>query len=129
MAIDIKYEPEKGYLYISVMGQCTVEDYEKAMEEIKHSKQYPANINALWDVREQNFSNVTKSTVQSLVNVSKRYPERGSAKAAFIVNGDLAFGMLRMYEITSSVEQNKTSQYLRVFRNYSEGEKWLLDDN
>ena len=126
MAIDIKYKPENGFLYIKVMGQCSVEEYETAMDEITQSKQYPANINALWDVREQDFSDVTSSTVQNLVKVSKRYPERGNAMAAFVTNGNLAFGMLRMYEITSGMEENDTSQYLRVFRSYSEAEEWLL---
>lgn len=96
------------------------------MDEITHSNQYPVNINALWDVREQDFTDVTSSTLQNLVKISKCYPERGNAMAAFVTNENLAFGMLRMYEITSSMEENNTSQHLRVFRSYSEAEKWLL---
>jgi hypothetical protein len=128
MTIDISYESEKEFLYIAVKGQCTLEEYKMAMDEITQSEEYPANINAMWDVREQDFSSITSSTVQSLINISKQYPERGTARAAFIVKDDLAFGMLRMYEITSSMEDSDSSQNLMVFRSYSEGEKWLLGE-
>ena len=98
------------------------------MDKITKSDQYPPNINALWDVRDQDFSNVTPGTIQSLVNISRQYPERGTAWAAFIVEKDLAFGMLRMYEITSSMADSDSSQNLRVFRSYNEAEKWLLGE-
>ena len=128
MAININYEPEKEILIITVKDQCTLEDYEAAMDEIIDSKQYPANVNALWDVREQDFSNVDSSIVQNLIILNKRYPDRATAKKAFIVNRNLAFGMLRMYEMYSSIKESNTPQYLKVFRSYAEGEKWLLDE-
>lgn len=128
MTIDISYESEKEFLYIAVKGQCTLEEYKMAMDEITQSEQYPANINAMWDVTEQDFSGITSSTVQSLINISKQYPERNTARVAFIVKNDLAYGMLRMYEMLSSVEESDSSQNLMVFRSYSEGEKWLLDE-
>lgn len=126
--IDIRYKPEKGFLYITVKGRCTLEEYKMAMDEITQSKQYPANINALWDVSEQDFSDITSDTVKSLISINKQYPERETSRAAFVVNGNLAFGMLRMYEISSSLEKPDSSQNLRVFKSRSEGEKWLLDE-
>jgi hypothetical protein len=99
-----------------------------AMDEITQSEQYPANINAMWDVTEQDFNSINSSTVQSLINISKQYPERNTSRVAFIVKEDLAYGMLRMYEMLSSVGESDSSQNLMVFRSYSEGEKWLLDE-
>lgn len=128
MPININYDPEEDILIITVKGLCTLQEYETAMDGITNSKQYPADINALWDVREQDFSNVNTGIVQNLININKRYPDRVDAKKAFIVNRNLAFGMLRMYEMYSSIKEANTSKYLRVFRSYSEGEKWLLDE-
>ena len=128
MAVDIKHDPKKGFLIITVTGQLSHEEYKAVMDEITQSDQYPANINALWDVRDQDFQSVTSGTVKRIIEISKQYPERGSSHVAFIVKNDLAYGMLRMYELASSVEESDSPQNHRVFRDYSEGEKWLLHE-
>ena len=128
MTIDITYKPEKSFLYILVKGQCSLEEYKVAMDEITHSEQFPANINAIWDVRDQDFRSITTDTVNSLIEISEQYPERKPAHVAFIAKDNLAYGMLRMYEMLSSIKEPDSSNNLRVFRTYSEGEKWLLGE-
>ena len=66
----IRYEPGKRLLIIVVRGQLSHEEYKTAMNEITQSEQYPANINALWDVRDQDFRNFTSSTVKSIIDIS-----------------------------------------------------------
>ena len=127
MAIEVKYESEKGFIIMVVKGKPSPEEYKTAMDEITQSEQYPADINALWDVREQDFSEVDTSTLRHIIEISKQYPERGTSRVAFIVKNDLAFGMLRMYEILSSTEASESSQNIRVFRSYPESEEWLLE--
>jgi hypothetical protein len=128
MTIDIDYKREKRFLYIVVKGHSTIEEYEKAMEEITESEQYPADVNTMWDVREQELDDFDSDTINRFLNIRKRYPKRGTARVAFIVKGDFAFGMMRMYDILSSLEGPKLPQNLMVFRDYSEGEKWLLEE-
>ena len=128
MAIEIRYEPEKGFLIIVVKGKPSPEEYKTAMDEITQSEQYPADINAIWDVTEQDFRKVDTSIVRHIIEISKQYPERCTSRVAFIAKDDLAFGMLRMYEILSSTEESGLSQNVGVFRTYSEGEKWLLEE-
>jgi hypothetical protein len=128
MAIDINYKRDKGFLYIMVKGHSTIEEYEKVMEEMTKSEQYPADVNTMWDVREQEFNDFDSDTINRFLSIRKRYPERGTARVAFIVKGDFAFGMMRMYDILSSLEGSKLPQNLMVFRDYSEGEKWLLGE-
>ena len=128
MAIDISYKPDKGFLYIAVKGQNSLEDYKTAMEEITHSEEYPADINTIWDVREQEFTDLDTDTIKSFIKIRKEYPARGAARVAFIVKGDFAFGMMRMYDTLSSFEGSDLPQNLMVFRDYAEGEKWLLGE-
>ena len=128
MTIDIRYKTEKRFLVIVVKGQLSHEEYKTAMNEVTQSEQYPANVNALWDVREQDFRSVTSNTVKSIIDISKQYPERGNSRVAFIVKDNLAYGMLRMYELSLNVEANDSLQNHRVFRDYSEGENWLLEE-
>ena len=128
MAIDISYKPDKGFLYITVKGHSTLEEYKMAMEEITQSEEYPADINTMWDLREQVFDKLDSDTIKSFIKIRKEYPERGAARVAFIVKGDFAFGMMRMYDKLSSFEGSDLPQKLMVFRDYSEGEKWLLGE-
>jgi len=128
MAIDIRHNSEREFLIITVTGQLCLEEYKAIMGKITQSEQYPADINALWDVREQDFSCVTSSSVDGLIEISEQYPERGASRVAFIVGANLAYGMLRMYELSLSIKNPKCSQKLRVFRDYSEGENWLFED-
>ena len=126
MAIDIKYQPEKEYVLIAVKGISSIEEFKTILDTITQSEEYPPNINTLWDVREQDFSSISLESMKSLIQISNNYPERGTAKVAFIVKGNLAYGMMRMYETFSSFEGLNLRQHLRVFKNFSEGEKWLL---
>ena len=126
MTIDIRHNPDKAFLIITVTGQLSDEEYQAAMDEIIKSDQYPASINALWDVREQDFRGVNSSSVKNIIEISKQYPERGGSRVAFVVKDNLAYGMLRMYELSTSVEEFESTQNHRVFRDYSEGEEWLL---
>ena len=128
MSIDLRHDSEKGFLIITVTGELSHEEYKAVMNEITQSEQYPADINALWDVREQDFKKVTSTTVKNIIDISRQYPERGSSQVAFVVKDNLAFGMLRMYEMASGAETLDTSQNLRVFRDYTEAEKWLLNE-
>ena len=126
MAIDIRYESEKGFIIIVVKGALSHDEYKMVMDEITQSERYPADSNALWDVRGQDFEDIDTTTVKRIIEISKGYPVRGTSRVAFITNDNLAFGMLRMYEILTSLEESDVRQNIRVFRSYSEGEKWLL---
>jgi len=59
-----------------------------------------------------------------LISLRRQHPERGAARMALIVSDDYGFGTARMYETLSS----DLPQELRVFRDYKEGEDWLLSE-
>jgi hypothetical protein len=57
-----------------------------------------------------------------LIEIRKKYPERGNAKIAIVASTDLSFGMSRMYEVFSG----NLPQTIMVFRNLEEAEQWLV---
>ena len=113
---------------VADINASAIEEFKTIMDTITQSEEYPPDINTLWDVRERDFSSISLESMKSLIQISSNYPERGNAKVAFIVKGDLAYGMMRMYETFSSFEGIKLRQHLRVFRSLSEGEKWLITE-
>ncbi len=127
MPTDLRLDREKGILVVTVRGPLTLEEFRATLEEITHSDQYPPDIATLWDFREMEFQATDSDFFRSIISIRKHYPERGAARAAHIVAGDLAFGMLRMHEILSDADRVGLPQLMKVFKSFSEGEQWLLD--
>ncbi|MCF6187007.1 MAG: hypothetical protein L3J49_05955 [Desulfobulbaceae bacterium] len=100
----------------------TEEEFQTSLQEILQSAQFPPDTRTLWDLRELDFSTIDSLMEKRFITIRREYPERGRARLAFIVAGDLAFGMGRMYEMLSE----DLPQTIRTFRKYSEGENWLL---
>lgn len=123
MAIRTNYHVEIGVLYIDLGGVVTVEEIENLYKEITSSDEYPPTVRSLWDFRKVDFTFVTNEFIDQIFAVRKKYHERGSAKAAFLVESDLAFGVSRMYETLSSFE---LPQHIMVFKEMAKAEEWLL---
>jgi hypothetical protein len=122
MPIEFRYDREKEILLATVNTPLTLKDFEAAMKGITRSDQFPSDIRTLWDVRELDFSNIDRSFEERLIDIRKKFPERGSARNAVVVAHDLGFGMARMYE---ALADDLPLQF-RVFRSFTEAEDWLL---
>jgi len=126
MAFDIRFDRKKNILYLTLRGPFTIEEFQTALEKITRSNEYPPNTDALWDLREMDFTIVDAEYWKSIIRIRKQYTERHTARIAHIVKGDFAFGMLRMYQIYSDLNKNSLQQKVAVFKSISEGEQWLL---
>jgi len=92
-----------------------------AKEQMTHE------FNKLSDLRKADVLNVTSETLHHLSSfVASYYAGKGvQPKTAVIAPKDLAYGLARMYELTSG----NSPEIVMVFRNPNEAIKWLgLDD-
>ena len=101
------------------------EEIDSLFTAIKSSKEYPVDVEALWDLRKADFRTVDEDLFKRIIAIRMRYPERSGMRAAFIASDELSYGMSRMYEILSSFE---IKRHIQVFRDYEEGERWLLEN-
>jgi hypothetical protein len=124
MPMEFRFDAEKQALFGTITSPLTLDEYRSSIEAIVRSKEHPPDIRTLWDLRELDFNEIDRSLEKSLILVSKEFPERGSAKIAFIVKSDLGFGMTRMFEALA----DKLGYETKVFRSYSEGENWLIQE-
>ena len=126
MSFDIRFDQEKKILTVTVGETFTLEEFQTAMEEITRSKRYPPDTDALWDLRALDFAKIDAGYLRGILQIRKQYPERDTARLAHIVQGDFAFGMMRMYQIYSDLDLYGLHQKVGVFKSISEGEAWLL---
>ena len=124
MSVEIKYDQNRKVLDIIVFGLSDADDLSSALEHIINSGDYPPNTDAIWDVRNSDLSNANFQFVSDLVKIRSRFKKRRNCRSALIVSSEVQYGLCRMFEMLS---EGKISQQLRVFRDYKEGEQWLLE--
>ena len=122
MPIKLKYDENLKILVILVKGIIVLRDVEDAMKELFSSKEYPSNINTLWDVRELEYSEVDLKLIKSVVTLHEKYNnERENAKIAILSNYALAAPLIKLYIIlTRGLKQTN-----RAFTNIDEAILWL----
>jgi hypothetical protein len=69
------------------------------------------------------FSKMTPDDIYELVKLDNEIKvKRGAGKTAFLVKGDLQFGLSRMLELQRDINRQDP---LRVFKNPDEARRWL----
>ena len=124
MPMEFHFDPEKRALFGTITAPLTLEEFQASIEVVVGSKEFPPDIRTLWDMREFEFKDIDSGLEEGLISISEKFPERRSAKVALIVQNDLGLGKATMFEIMADKLGYKTM----VFRSYSEGENWLIQE-
>jgi len=126
MSVHIQPDNSKGYLCIVVVDSLpTVEELESNMKDFLQSGRYAKDIDVLFDLTGVDFSAARSDLFREYITVREHHPERRNAKIALLVSSEVAFGLLRMYQILSE----KQKQQIMVFHNREEAERWLQEGN
>ena len=125
MAIGFKYDSEKKVLYITLEGEVLLKELDQLYRDIVTSTEFPPDIRSVWDLRKADLSLIDLNFIEKIFYVRKKYPERSNAKAAFVADSDLSYGVSRMYEVLSSFE---FPQQIQPFREFSKAEEWILTE-
>jgi len=126
MSIEVEFNRDKNFLRVTIIGLPSLQDFEAVLTQITTSNEYPPNINAVWDLRKADFMTADDKLFRHIIELRKCYPQRSHCKSALIANDDLAFGMSRMFQMLS---EDKVPLELMVFRDYAEGEQWILNSH
>lgn len=122
MSVEIEYNNDKKALYVTLSGQVSIEEFSKTIIDVAESTSFSPDIRTLVDIRELDFSGINSDFLKELITLEKQNSKRLNTKVAYIADTDMNYGMSRMYQVLSE-ELPKASM---IFRDYSEGEKWML---
>lgn len=123
MSIEIKYDQNRKILSISISGKSNFDEYTSALETITSSSDYPPNIRTLWDLRKADLSSANLNSIKEIVWIRSRFKQRDYCKVALLAPTNLQYGISRMFQM---LIENKLPHELAIFRDYDEGEQWLL---
>ena len=124
MSVEIKYDQNRKMLDIAVSGILEIDELTSVFETITNSSDYPPDIKAIWDLRKADFSFADYQFANELAKIRSRFTRRGSCPSAIIVSSNFQYGLSRMFEM---LLEGKMPHQLMVFRDYKEGQKWLLE--
>ena len=123
MEISTQIDRKRNVRIHRLIGPTSVPELEKISAGFYKSPDYDLGMNALWDLKDADFSSVTSSDIDSIVGLAKKlWGQGGKRKVALVVTKELDYGLSRMYEILMS---EVTSDNIMVFKDYDKAEKWL----
>ena len=126
MSIEINYDPNRNMLNIAISGTSDFEEYTSALETITNSCDYPPNVRTLWDLRKADLSFANFTSIKKVVGIRTRYKQRDNCRVALVASSNLQYGLCRMFQM---LLEDKLPHELAVFRNFNEGEQWLLENH
>lgn len=121
MAIHIAFDSTCGILRTRAVGKFDTNEYREALNQITSGKDYPPTVPTIWDLREFDFSQFDRQLAQNVRAVLSSFEIRKGTKNAIVVSTPLGYGMARMIQILSGIEDDSLVCY-----KYDEAEQWLL---
>ena len=114
-----------GVIDVRCWGEFTAEECLALLAEIHRHPDYRPGFHTLSDCRELSraFTPHELERVMAAINIEPS--ERGGARTAIVVAGDVQFGMSRMFQASSESRLGLTTQ---VFRDMNEARHWLGAD-
>lgn len=122
MPIQFNYDPASEILNVKLSGLVSLDEMKQTMMQILEDSKIPSDTNAIWDVSDMEFNNITLEFQQQLVEIREQINDRrGHAKIAILSSYTLAEPLLKMYTILSK----NLSQTTKVFMLEDEAKHWL----
>jgi hypothetical protein len=99
MHIETQFDLVKAVRIHQVSGVVNLSEFEEGLRALYASPKFNPDLNALWDVRQADFGNVSPNDVRSLMQmVASHWGKDGKCRAAIVVAGMAEYGISRMYE-------------------------------
>ncbi len=104
-----------------VSGRVSTSDLIAALKDFYNDK---FTTKLMWDFSEADLSEISTDDLHMLISVSKSYSHlRKGGKTAFVLSGGYGFGLGRMFETLSVLNQH--SVIYSVFKTKEEANTWL----
>jgi len=121
----IQVESESDLTVFTVVGEVTASDARNAIQKF-----YEGNVtlNVLWDLTKSDVSKLSADDVHSIAHTPRKYAEmRKGGKTAIVAPTDIAFGLTRMYEFMTEIQNYSFNT--QAFRTTQEAYRWLLEED
>lgn len=124
MPIKFHYDPEIKILMAKFEGQLSLAEIRDSFMLLVGDPEIPSHANALWDVSDMEFNNVTIEFQREVIEMRRQHAARRQpAKIAILCTYTLAEPLVKMYTILCK----ELGEDARVFMQQAEALEWLAD--
>ena len=125
MEYKIFYDQSHKIFIIEVHGPFNVDGFNTLADVLLAHPRWVPGTNCLFDYTNTTFFEVSPEHFKEIAGIHKRKNEIiGKGKSAFVMNGDLNYGLGRMYEGIAGPTVD-TSFY--IFSDYHKAKEWLME--
>lgn len=122
MPIDSTYDKQNRMLRVRLSGQLSLQEMYSSISQLISSSDIPSDTNALWDVSDMEFNNITIDFQRELIEYRKQHAApRGNAKIAILCTYSYAEPLVKLYTILSK----ELIQQTKMFRVEQDAIDWL----
>jgi len=109
---------------LTIFKSTDVLSFDMALPVVKAFYEGDPTRHVLWDLIDTTDIQFTSEEVLSIVRFKPRYEgKRGIGKTALVAQKDILFGLSRMFEIQSGIQE--APYPVKVFRSLDEAHQWL----
>lgn len=120
--IETSFDQKNNLTIHKVEGQITAKEIKEKIETYYAGESITKN--TLWDFTQADISNICANEYLGLVNMTKVFAHlRKEGKTALVISDNVDYGIGRMYETLSEMEE--LSYEIRIFRGTKKAENWL----
>lgn len=124
MPINFHYEPRLKVLMVKLEGLVSLPEMQDALMQVVSASDIPSHANALWDVSDMEFNNITIDFQRELIDMRRQHATRRQpAKIAILCTYTLAEPLVKMYTILCK----ELGEDAQVFMHEAEALEWLAD--
>lgn len=124
MSIKFYYDRQIKILMVKLEGLLSLQEVRDALTRVISDKDIPPHANALWDVSDMEFNNITIDFQRDLIEMRRQYAARRKpAKIAILCTYTLAEPLVKMYTILC----RELGEDARVFMSQAEALDWLAE--
>lgn len=123
--MELSVDKKRGIARIVFSGPITPGCVIDAVNRMLDHPDFVTDMPSLWDYRDCNVGEFTAEDLRRIGEFAHQTVERNnSARIAIVVNGDLQYGLTRMFVMMNEI----THLEFVPFRDYDAAERWALDD-
>jgi hypothetical protein len=120
MPFFMRIEKERRLVMSTAYGVFTLADAQEHQKQLQNDPDFDPSFSQLADFTQITKVDLAADEVRLLAQRSIFSPQ---SRRAFVVKGDLAFGLARLFEI---LRETKGEQGVGVFRNLDDALEWVL---
>ena len=121
----ISVHTDPNHFEIKTEGVAEVSGFNSFLSEIFEHPRWEPGADILFDHRNLILSSFRTEDVRSVSKIVTQYIAKiGNGKWAFIISGNFAYGMTRMWQI---ITEEKAPMEINIFKDRDEALDWLLE--